>query len=103
MDRSGLAPPTPLSCGWHWSLTTTILDRAPRPGEAFRASVYDRISHPIIMTGAGDKAFVSGADISQFEKIRNSADANKEYERMTSGGRQALSNFPKPQIGRAHV
>jgi len=54
----------------------------------------------VIMTGAGDKAFVSGADISQFEKIRNSADANKEYERMTSGGRQALSNFPKPLIAR---
>jgi enoyl-CoA hydratase len=54
----------------------------------------------VIMTGAGDKAFVSGADISQFDKLRNSADANKEYERLTGGGRQAITNFPKPVIAR---
>src|SRR5215210_6176482 len=28
----------------------------------------------VVMSGAGDKAFVSGADISQFEKNRNNAD-----------------------------
>ena len=54
----------------------------------------------VIMTGAGDKAFVSGADISQFAKLRNSADSTKEYERMTGVGRQALANFPKPVIAR---
>ncbi len=54
----------------------------------------------VIMTGAGDKAFVSGADISQFEKLRHSADATKEYERMTGVGRDKLVNFPKPVIAR---
>ena len=29
----------------------------------------------VILTGAGDKAFVSGADISQFEKTRHNASA----------------------------
>src|ERR1035437_7409894 len=47
-----------------------------------------------VMTGAGDKAFVSGADISQFEKQRSNADAQKEYDRLTSAGRVK-------QIGRA--
>ena len=52
----------------------------------------------VIMTGAGGKAFVSGADISQFEKRRANADAQEEYARLTSGGRARLANFPKPSI-----
>jgi len=52
----------------------------------------------VIMTGAGGKAFVSGADISQFEKRRANADAQEEYSRLTSGGRAGLANFPKPSI-----
>ena len=35
----------------------------------------------VVLTGAGDKAFVSGADISQFEKQRTNADAQREYDR----------------------
>ena len=31
----------------------------------------------VILTGAGDKAFVSGADISQFEKTRHNAAASR--------------------------
>ena len=54
----------------------------------------------VILSGAGDKAFVSGADISQFEKLRNSAEASAEYDRMASAGRQALANFAKPVIAR---
>ena len=54
----------------------------------------------VIMTGAGDKAFVSGADISQFEKLRHSAAATKEYDRMTGVGRSKLAHFPKPLIAR---
>jgi enoyl-CoA hydratase/carnithine racemase len=52
----------------------------------------------VILTGAGNKAFVSGADISQFEKRRANADAQEEYARLTSGGRARLANFPKPSI-----
>ncbi|MBV8754277.1 MAG: enoyl-CoA hydratase/isomerase family protein [Hyphomicrobiales bacterium] len=52
----------------------------------------------VIMTGAGGKAFVSGADISQFEKRRANADAQEEYARLTSSGRAQLADFPKPKI-----
>ena len=41
----------------------------------------------VIITGAGHKAFVSGADISQFEKQRSNADAQVEYDRLTSAAR----------------
>src|SRR3954451_16411729 len=54
----------------------------------------------VILTGAGNKAFVSGADISQFEKNRNSADAQKEYDRVTGIGRTKLQAFKKPTICR---
>ncbi len=56
----------------------------------------------VVLTGAGDKAFVSGADISQFEKNRSNADAQKEYDRLTSAGRAKLGAFPKPVIARIH-
>ena len=32
----------------------------------------------VVLVGAGDKAFVSGADISQFEKTRHNAAASEE-------------------------
>ncbi|HQT77233.1 MAG: enoyl-CoA hydratase [Rhodospirillales bacterium 20-64-7] len=54
----------------------------------------------VVMTGAGNKAFVSGADISQFEKNRNSADAQREYDRATGVGRNKLNAFTKPVIAR---
>jgi enoyl-CoA hydratase len=54
----------------------------------------------VILTGAGNKAFVSGADISQFEKNRNSADGQKEYDRATGIGRQKYHDFKKPVIAR---
>jgi enoyl-CoA hydratase/carnithine racemase len=54
----------------------------------------------VIVTGAGNKAFVSGADISQFEKNRANADAQQEYERLTSAGRAKFQSFPKPIIAR---
>lgn len=54
----------------------------------------------VVLEGAGGKAFVSGADISQFEKSRSDADAQKEYGRLTLGGREKLANFPKPVIAK---
>jgi enoyl-CoA hydratase len=54
----------------------------------------------VILTGAGAKAFVSGADISQFEKNRANADAQREYDRLTNAGREKLAAFPKPTIAR---
>ena len=54
----------------------------------------------VVMQGAGDKAFVSGADISQFARNRSNAEAQQEYERRTGGGRTKLAEFPKPLIAK---
>jgi enoyl-CoA hydratase len=52
----------------------------------------------VILTGAGDKAFVSGADISQFEKTRHNAQASEEYSKRSDAQRALLADFPKPTI-----
>ena len=54
----------------------------------------------VVLSGAGEKAFVSGADISQFAKHRHNADAQKEYDRITGIGRQKFHSFSKPIIAR---
>src|ERR1700716_3260418 len=52
----------------------------------------------VIMVGAGDKAFVSGADISQFEKNRHNAEASEEYAKKSAAQRALLADYPKPTI-----
>jgi len=52
----------------------------------------------IVLAGAGDKAFVSGADISQFEKERSSADAVQRYEELAEGAAARLQDCDKPLI-----
>jgi enoyl-CoA hydratase len=69
-------------------------------GEIFDEFAEDGSVRVAILSGAGNKAFVSGADISQFEKNRSNADAQQEYDRQTSIGRAKFSAFPKPVIAR---
>src|SRR5882757_823061 len=52
----------------------------------------------VIMVGAGDRAFVSGADISQFEKTRHNAAASEEYSKRSEAQRALLASYPKPTI-----
>ncbi|MCA3287845.1 MAG: enoyl-CoA hydratase/isomerase family protein [Roseomonas sp.] len=67
-------------------------------GQALDEFEKDASVRCVVLTGAGDKAFVSGADISQFDKIRSDADAQKEYGRLTAGGRLKLGSYAKPVI-----
>ena len=52
----------------------------------------------VVLVGAGDKAFVSGADISQFEKVRHNAAASEEYSKRSAAQRALLADYPKPTI-----
>lgn len=52
----------------------------------------------VVMQGAGDKAFVSGADISEFKEKRDSAEAAEEYARISETARAQLADFRKPVI-----
>jgi enoyl-CoA hydratase/carnithine racemase len=50
------------------------------------------------MKGAGDRAFVSGADISEFEDKRGSGDAVTTYGDATTAANAALRSLEKPLI-----
>jgi enoyl-CoA hydratase/carnithine racemase len=52
----------------------------------------------VVLTGAGEKAFISGADISQFEKQRSSAEQVKHYEEVAERANQAMKTCDKPVI-----
>jgi enoyl-CoA hydratase len=52
----------------------------------------------VVVTGAGGKAFVSGADISKFKQERSSKDEVEHYNATTARGYAKLAQFPKPTI-----
>jgi enoyl-CoA hydratase/carnithine racemase len=52
----------------------------------------------VVVTGAGGKAFVSGADISRFEKERSSEEAVARYNAIVEKSYAAFHEFPKPTI-----
>lgn len=51
-----------------------------------------------VISGAGEKAFVSGADISKFEDERANEKAIARYNETVDKANKAIERFPKPTI-----
>ncbi len=58
----------------------------------------DKDVRVVVLTGAGGKAFVSGADISKFESERSSKEAIDRYNVIVDRANAAIYEFPKPTI-----
>ena len=90
--------------GKHNALSADM--RAALPG-ALRALNADGDVRVIVMTGAGDKAFTAGADISEFGEQRTSPAARASYDQAWAAANDAWASLDKPviamKIGRAHV
>jgi enoyl-CoA hydratase len=71
-----------------WTATSEIL-------EGFAKDPDVRV---VVLTGAGGKAFVSGADVSKFESERASTDATKVYNAAVERANLGIYEFPKPTI-----
>src|SRR5262252_4565911 len=71
--------------------------RAALPG-LLRALNADGEVRVIVMTGAGDKAFTSGADISEFSEQRTSAAARASYDQAWAAVNDAWAELDKPVI-----
>jgi enoyl-CoA hydratase len=56
----------------------------------------------VILRGAGDAAFVSGADISQFEESRLGASGAGAYDELTDLAFGALTDLEKPVLAMIH-
>src|ERR1700730_2002931 len=52
----------------------------------------------IVVSGAGGRAFVSGADISEFKDRRASEEAAAAYAKISEGARRRLQETLKPTI-----
>ncbi len=52
----------------------------------------------VVMRGAGGKAFVAGADISEFDSKRSNAEQKAAYGAMSARGSRALASLSKPLI-----
>ncbi len=52
----------------------------------------------VVVNGAGGKAFVSGADISKFDKERSSKETSDRYNEAVDRAYGAFYDFPKPTI-----
>jgi enoyl-CoA hydratase/carnithine racemase len=61
----------------------------------FRADKNVRV---VVLTGAGGKAFVSGADISKFGSERSSKEAIDHYNEVVDKANTAIYEFEKPTI-----
>jgi enoyl-CoA hydratase/carnithine racemase len=70
--------------------------------EALEEIVTDYAADPevrvVVVKGAGEKAFVSGADISEFEEKRSSAETTKNYNDRAERANHALRDINKPTI-----
>ncbi len=67
-------------------------------GEIMDDFAADEAVRVIVLTGAGGKAFVSGADISKFKEERASEPAVATYNKVTAQTFERLANLPKPTI-----
>jgi len=56
----------------------------------------------IILRGAGDRAFVAGADIKEFQEIMTSRDGARQYLTWVEGAMSAVETVPKPVIALVH-
>lgn len=56
----------------------------------------------VVIRGAGEKAFIAGADISQFEEVRSDMERAKVYNEATMAAMRSLWNCEKPLLAMIH-
>lgn len=71
------------------------------PG-ALRGLEHDPSVRVLVVRGAGEEAFASGADISEFERERADVRAARTYSATVAGAERALANFHRPTIAMIH-
>lgn len=77
------------------AISTEMVEAIPVIFNAFQADPRVRV---VVTKGAGERAFVSGADISEFEEKRSSADARKIYDELSKQAAAAMMALDKPTI-----
>lgn len=81
----------------HNAVSLEMWEAMGRAMEEFAADDSIRV---VVLSGAGGKAFVSGADISKFESERATKEAVAAYAEVSTAAYDKLYNFPKPTLAR---
>jgi enoyl-CoA hydratase len=74
------------------------LDMWQALGQALDRAAVDQEVRVLVLTGAGERAFSAGADISRFEDERASEQAQQHYNRIVGQVSIRLERFPKPTL-----
>lgn len=56
----------------------------------------------LVVRGAGEEAFASGADIGEFRRVRSDVATSRIYTRTVHAAEEALASFPRPTIAMIH-
>ena len=95
------------------AIATLVLNR-PDSHNAVRLGMYealpallsevdqDRDVKVLVVRGAGQKAFASGADISEFREVRANAETARAYNERVAAAERALEGLSKPTIAMVH-
>lgn len=81
----------------HNAVSTEMLARSAKIMAGFAEDPAIRV---IVVSGAGGKAFISGADISKFEDERASAEAEELFHAKWCEAQDSLVNIGKPTIAK---
>ena len=79
----------------HNAMSLEMWEGCTRAMDGFAADPEIRV---VVLTGAGDKAFIAGADISKFGDERASEDAVRRYNAAVEAAYVSVHEFPKPTI-----
>jgi len=79
----------------HNAVSLDMWDATSRILEGFANDEEVRV---VVLTGAGSKAFVSGADISKFESERATLEATRRYNATVEKAYTGIQQFAKPTI-----
>lgn len=77
------------------AVSRAMWDAIPKVMQEFAENRAIRV---VVLRGAGDRAFVSGADISEFETERATPEANADFRRATHRAGTAIVRSTKPTI-----
>ena len=70
--------------------------------EAVRNFNEDEQQRVLILTGGGNRAFVSGADISEFENEADKDIGERQYSKLSTELFEAVADCPKPTMAMIH-
>ena len=81
----------------HNALSMELQAAVPPLAQAIEADPSVRV---VVLTGAGERAFISGADISEFGERRTAVEARAAYDRSTAAMFEAWRALTKPVIAK---